>query len=85
MKQCSQCNQELPANIEDNQPCPYCGHVDGMEHMDELEGEPAGVSKIRVWAKNIAIVFVIVAILVSLYITWALQQSMEGIVQAVLG
>jgi hypothetical protein len=56
-----------------------------MEQMDELEGEPAGVSKIRVWAKKIAIIFVIVALLVSVYITWALQQSIEAIVQAVIG
>lgn len=85
MTRCSKCDQELPPDIEDDQPCPYCGHADGMEQMDELEGEPAGVSKIRIWAKRIAIAFVIVAILVSLYITWALQKSLEAIVQAVIG
>ena len=73
----------MPPNIQDTQPCPYCGYVEGMDHMDPLDGEPAGKSKVRIWAKSIAIAMIVLFVVAMLYIAWGLYVDTETVVQGV--
>ena len=58
--------------------------MDGVEEDVLLEGEPAGVSIIRIWAKRLAITFVVAIAVGGLAITWILQENLENVIQAIV-
>ena len=83
MKRCVRCNKLLPPVVPNTmQPCPYCGYAEGAEHLDTLDGEPAGPSIIKKWARWLVFGITAFAVGGSLWLTLQLHNSLQGMLNA---
>ncbi len=83
MKRCNRCDQPLPPVAPDVlQPCPYCGHAEGIENLDPLDGDPTGPSVIKKWARRMVLGITAFAVGGSIWLTLELNRSLQGMIHA---
>ena len=81
MKRCIRCDQIQPPSADDViQPCPFCGYAEGAEYLDPLDGEPAGPSIIKKWAKWLVLGITFLSVSGSLWLVLQFHNSFQRLI-----